>query len=43
MRPTAPVQLLFTGHMDTVYGEDHEFQQTRWLEEGVLTGPASPT
>jgi len=39
VRPTAPVQLLFTGHMDTVYGEDHEFQQTRWLEEGVLNGP----
>ena len=39
VRPTAPMQLLFTGHMDTVYGEDHEFQQTRWLEEGVLNGP----
>ena len=23
VRPTAPVQLLFTGHMDTVFGADH--------------------
>jgi glutamate carboxypeptidase len=39
VRPTAPVQLLFTGHMDTVFGEDHAFQDTRWLEDGVLNGP----
>src|SRR4051794_26100681 len=39
VRPTAPVQLLFTGHMDTVYGADHSFQETRWLEDGVLNGP----
>jgi glutamate carboxypeptidase len=39
VRPDAPVQLLFTGHMDTVYGRDHPFQQTQWLEEGVLNGP----
>jgi glutamate carboxypeptidase len=39
VRPTAPVQLLFTGHMDTVYGPDHSFQETRWLEGGVLNGP----
>ena len=39
VRPTAPVQLLLTGHMDTVYGTGHAFQQTRWLEEGVLNGP----
>ena len=39
VRPDAPVQLLFTGHMDTVFGETHEFQQTRWLEDGVLNGP----
>ena len=38
-RPTAPVQLLFTGHMDTVFGTDHAFQETRWLEDGVLNGP----
>src|SRR6476469_4544728 len=39
VRPTAPVQLLFTGHMDTVFGADHAFQRTRWLEDGVLNGP----
>ena len=26
VRPTAPVQLLLTGHMDTVFPEDHAFQ-----------------
>ena len=25
--------------MDTVFGEDHAFQKTRWLEDGVLNGP----
>ena len=39
VRPTAPVQLLFTGHMDTVYGIDHLFQESRWIDEGVLNGP----
>ena len=39
VRPTAPVQLLLTGHMDTVYAVDHPFQETRWLEDGVLGGP----
>ncbi len=39
VRPTAPLQLLFTGHMDTVFGADHAFQDTRWQEDGVLNGP----
>jgi len=39
VRPTAPLQLLFTGHMDTVFAADHAFQQTKWLEDGVLNGP----
>jgi len=39
VRPTAPVQLLFTGHMDTVFAPDHPFQETRWPEAGVLNGP----
>src|SRR6476620_6286095 len=39
VRPTAPVQLLFTGHMDTDYPADHAFQETSWLEDGVLGGP----
>ena len=39
VRPEAPVQLLFTGHMDTVFPADHNFQDQRWLEDGVLNGP----
>jgi glutamate carboxypeptidase len=39
VRPTAPLQLLFTGHMDTVFGPDHAFQETRWLGDGILGGP----
>jgi glutamate carboxypeptidase len=39
VRPEAPVQLLFTGHMDTVFGVDHAFQETRWLDDEVLNGP----
>lgn len=39
VRPEAPVQLLFTGHMDTVFPADHSFQDQRWLEDGVLNGP----
>ena len=39
VRPEAPVQLLLTGHMDTVFGETHPFQQVFWREPGVLGGP----
>jgi glutamate carboxypeptidase len=39
VRPTAPLQLLFTGHMDTVFAIDHSFQETKWLDDGVLNGP----
>jgi glutamate carboxypeptidase len=39
VRPEAAVQLLFTGHMDTVFGADHPFQSPAWREEGVLGGP----
>jgi glutamate carboxypeptidase len=39
VRGDAPLQLLFTGHMDTVYAADHAFQESRWLEDGVLNGP----
>ncbi len=39
VRSQAPLQLLFTGHMDTVYPADHPFQALRWLEGGVLNGP----
>jgi glutamate carboxypeptidase len=40
VRPEAPVQLLLTGHMDTVFGADHDFQKVFWREEHkVLGGP----
>lgn len=39
VRPDAPVQLLLTGHYDTVFGADHPFQAQRWLEDGRLNGP----
>jgi glutamate carboxypeptidase len=40
VRPNAPVQLLLTGHMDTVFGADHQFQFFHWIEQGkVLGGP----
>jgi glutamate carboxypeptidase len=39
VRPHAPVQLLLTGHMDTVFGVDHPFQTLRWIDEGTLNGP----
>jgi glutamate carboxypeptidase len=39
VRPKASTQLLFTGHMDTVFAVDHAFQEQRWLEDGILNGP----
>lgn len=39
VRPEAPVRMLFTGHMDTVYPVDHAFQSLRWLDDGRLNGP----
>ncbi|MBS0502895.1 MAG: hydrolase [Proteobacteria bacterium] len=41
VRPAAPVQLLFTGHYDTVFGADHPFQTLRWLDDGRLNGPGT--
>jgi glutamate carboxypeptidase len=39
VRPQAPLQLLFTGHMDTVFPADHAFQSQQWIDDGVLNGP----
>ena len=41
VRSEAPVQLLLTGHMDTVFAADHPFQSLRWLEDDVLGGPGT--
>jgi glutamate carboxypeptidase len=39
VRPEAPIQLLLTGHMDTVFPVDHPFQEQQWLADGMLNGP----
>jgi glutamate carboxypeptidase len=39
VRPEAPIQLLLTGHMDTVFPVDHPFQEQTWLDDGSLNGP----
>ena len=39
VRPQAPLQMLFTGHMDTVFAIDHPFQSTQWIDEATLGGP----
>ena len=39
VRPDAPVQMLLTGHMDTVYGVDHPFQTLTMRAGGMLNGP----
>ncbi|WP_394664437.1 hydrolase [uncultured Sphingomonas sp.] len=39
VRPQAPVQMLFTGHMDTVYPIDHPFQAVKRIDDNRLGGP----
>lgn len=39
VRPDAPVRVLLTGHMDTVFPADHPFQSWRWIDEERLNGP----
>ena len=39
VRPDAPVQLLLTGHMDTVYGPDHPFKAVTDRPDGTVNGP----
>ena len=39
VRPDAPVQMLFTGHMDTVYPVDHPFQAVTRIDAKRLGGP----
>ncbi|MDR3507879.1 MAG: hydrolase [Caulobacteraceae bacterium] len=39
VRPKAPVQVLLTGHMDTVFPQTDAFQEPRWTRLGVLNGP----
>lgn len=39
VRPEAPVRLLLTGHMDTVYPADHAFQTLTDRDANTLNGP----
>ena len=39
VRPDAPLQILLTGHMDTVFAVDHPFQALSWIDAGTLGGP----
>ncbi len=41
VRPDAPVRMLFTGHMDTVFPADHPFQGATWLPDGTLNAPGA--
>jgi glutamate carboxypeptidase len=41
VRPQAAAQILLTGHMDTVFGADHPFQQGRWREDGAFNAPGA--
>lgn len=41
VRPEAPRQYLFTGHMDTVFPADHPFQSVRWLDDHIINGPGT--
>ena len=41
VRPDAPVQMLFTGHMDTVYPVDHPFQTLTHRADGTINGPGT--
>jgi len=39
VRPDAPVQVLLSGHYDTVYSADHAFQRCERLSSRILRGP----
>jgi len=39
LRPDAPVQIVLTGHYDTVFDADSPFQAVRTRDDGALHGP----
>jgi glutamate carboxypeptidase len=41
IRPDAPLRVLLTGHMDTVFAADHPFQTCRFLDADTLNGPGT--
>ena len=38
-RPEAKLQIFLCGHMDTVYGADHPFQDPIYIDENTVNGP----
>jgi glutamate carboxypeptidase len=38
-RPDKPKKVLFFGHLDTVYGLEHNFQKAQFRPDGKLNGP----
>lgn len=40
-RPQAPVRVLLSGHMDTVFPVDHPFQGEKFLDEDTLNAPGA--
>jgi glutamate carboxypeptidase len=40
-RPTAPIQVILAGHMDTVFAADHGFQLAQWLDAHTLNAPGA--
>ena len=41
VRPQAPVRVLFSGHMDTVFAADHPFQHETFLDDDTLNAPGA--
>ncbi len=41
VRPQVPLQILLAGHMDTVFGQSHDFQTPRWLDAKTINGPGT--
>lgn len=40
-RPQAPVRVLLSGHMDTVFAADHPFQNESFLDDDTLNAPGA--
>lgn len=38
-RPNAPLKVMLTGHMDTVFPKDHGFQSNTFLDDTTVNGP----
>lgn len=41
VRPDAPIRVLLTGHVDTVFAADHAFQTLQWIDRETLNGPGT--